>query len=214
MGPLYVKNVYGELPNMHKAYICLFTCASTRNLHLELVPDMGAEALIRCLKRFMARRGILHTVVLEKSPWWGGLYKHMVRIVKESLQRTLVKARLTYEELETLLLEIEMAVNSGPLTYLHDEPIEALTPSHLCIGRRLINSMISDYADDDDDPSIIIQKRFRFINTILSHYWKRFYSEYLNQLREKHCYVNGKYDTSKLVIGDVVLINFMETGYY
>ena len=35
-GPLFVKNIYSETDEMHKAYICLFTCASTRNVHLEL----------------------------------------------------------------------------------------------------------------------------------------------------------------------------------
>ena len=35
-GPLYVKNVYSDdKDEMFKCYICLLTCATTRNVHLE-----------------------------------------------------------------------------------------------------------------------------------------------------------------------------------
>ena len=36
-GPLYIAG----RDNHEKVYICLFTCASTRAIHLELTPDMG-----------------------------------------------------------------------------------------------------------------------------------------------------------------------------
>lgn len=36
------------------AYICLFTCSTSRALHLELVHDLSTEAFIRCLRRFIA----------------------------------------------------------------------------------------------------------------------------------------------------------------
>ena len=64
-GPLYVKDIYSSDPTMHKAYICLFTCAATRNVHIELVPNMSAPALIRCLKRFIGRRGKFHMAVSD-----------------------------------------------------------------------------------------------------------------------------------------------------
>ena len=38
-GPLYLKN------NREKAYICLFTCAVTRTVHLELISNMTTEWL-------------------------------------------------------------------------------------------------------------------------------------------------------------------------
>ena len=139
---------------MHKAYICLFTCAATRNVHIELVPDMSAPSLIRCLKRFIGRRGKFHmavsdnfksfvgkelqnfltaegiswTHIFPKSPWWGAFYERLIRIVKESLKKSLGNAKLTYEELETVLIEIESVINCRPLTYLfEDEAEEALS---------------------------------------------------------------------------------------
>ena len=40
-----------------KAYISLITCAVTRALHLELVPDLTTDAFIRSFRRFVSRRG-------------------------------------------------------------------------------------------------------------------------------------------------------------
>ena len=39
-GPLYVRNIYNSDTEMHKCHIALFTCASTRAIHLELTPDL------------------------------------------------------------------------------------------------------------------------------------------------------------------------------
>lgn len=40
--------------NGKKAFICLFTCAVTRYIHLELVMDLSSDKFLRALKRFAA----------------------------------------------------------------------------------------------------------------------------------------------------------------
>jgi hypothetical protein len=47
----------------NKSYILLLTCASSRAIHLELVPDMSVHGFLRGFKRFMARRGIPDLVI-------------------------------------------------------------------------------------------------------------------------------------------------------
>ena len=51
-GPFYVR--YPGRSEVHKAWLCLFTCAVVRAVHLELVPDISACTFLRCLKRFVA----------------------------------------------------------------------------------------------------------------------------------------------------------------
>ena len=51
-GPIYVKDVFAKKGDMNKVYIALFTCAATRAVHLELVPNLSAEIFIRALARF------------------------------------------------------------------------------------------------------------------------------------------------------------------
>ena len=175
-GPLYAKSDCDCQPEMAKAWITLFTCSTSHAVHLELVPGMDTDTFLRCLKRFVGRRGIPRLIVsdnaktfekaereltaifdspliqdylsgrridwqynLAKAPWWGGFFKRLIKEVKLCLKKVLGRARLTFDELSTILVEIEAVLNSRPLTYLYlDEIEEPLTPSHLVIGRRLL----------------------------------------------------------------------------
>eukprot|EP00795_Rhopilema_esculentum_P000836 gene836-10578_t len=159
-GPLYVKDIYTKTDRLNKCYIALFSCANTRAIHLELVPDLFAETFIRALKRFIARRGLSKLIVsdngkafLDKNvqmyaqnmnirwkfnvptaSWWGGWWEICVKLTKKCLRKTLGNAKLSYEELETALIETEGIIYSRPLTgeEISEPP---LTPSCLVIGR-------------------------------------------------------------------------------
>ncbi|XP_011860462.1 PREDICTED: uncharacterized protein LOC105557751 [Vollenhovia emeryi] len=50
MGPLFLRK-------SQKAWICLFTCAVYRTIHLELATSLSTEAFLQVLRRFIARRG-------------------------------------------------------------------------------------------------------------------------------------------------------------
>ena len=65
-GPLYVKSIYGR-SDMYKAWIFLFTCASTRGLFLDLVPDCTSASCIRGLRRFFSKRGIPQQIISDNG---------------------------------------------------------------------------------------------------------------------------------------------------
>ena len=161
---MYVKDIYSQSKDMHKVYISLYTCSSSRALHLDLVPDMSSEAFVRSLERFIGRRGIPALIIsdngitfkgheirafiasknikwryiVKKSPCWGGFYERMVRSVKTCLKKVLRNSRLTYEEILTLLIRVERVLNSRRLTYVYPDQDEPLTPSHLVLGKRML----------------------------------------------------------------------------
>ena len=84
---------------------------------------------------FLAKR-IQWKYNLEKAPWWGGFWERMVKSTKRCLKKVLKNARLSYDEFPTILIEVEAVLNSRPLAYVEAEGIEeALTPSHLMLGR-------------------------------------------------------------------------------
>ena len=56
--PLYVKDIYSQTKEMHKVYIVLYTCASSRAVHLDLALDTSSRSFIRSFERFIGRRGI------------------------------------------------------------------------------------------------------------------------------------------------------------
>ena len=65
-GPLFVKDIYtnGETK---KCCIALYTCASSRALHLDLVPDLSSQVFLRSFKLFVGRRGILAKVLSDNA---------------------------------------------------------------------------------------------------------------------------------------------------
>ena len=52
-GPLLVKS---EGNSKGKVWICLFSCNTSRGIHLEVVPDLTSGAFLRCLQRFESSR--------------------------------------------------------------------------------------------------------------------------------------------------------------
>ena len=231
-GPLLVKSIYGSSTLMNDAYICLFTCATSRAVHLELVPNIEADTFLRALKRFVNRRGkpsliiddnakyfkansvksyllqngIEHSTILPASPWWGGFYERLVRSVKTPLKKVVGKAKLNYEEMETIIIEIERIINTRPLTYLHDDDVsEPLTPSHLLMGRNLVSDptdaiSLESYSDT-------LSSRFKYLLSTMQSAWSNFYHHYLTELREHHMYTRPRTDdVNMLKVGDVVII--------
>ena len=53
-GPIAVKRGLGR----EKRYGCLFTCLSSRAVHIEVVESLDTDSFINCLQRFIARRGL------------------------------------------------------------------------------------------------------------------------------------------------------------
>ena len=55
LGPLYYTD--RDKGGRHKAYICLFSCLSTRAVHLELTKTLTTEGFLVAFNRMVARRG-------------------------------------------------------------------------------------------------------------------------------------------------------------
>ena len=77
---------------------------------------------------------------VERVPCWGGAFERLVRSTKRCLRKLIGRAQFSSDELVTTLAEIESVVNSRPLTYISaGDTEEPLTPSHLIVGRRILN---------------------------------------------------------------------------
>ena len=66
------------------------------------------------------------------------------------------RARLTYEELNTVVIEVEAVINSRPLSYVRaDDLDQPLTPVNLLTGRRLLSLLdAAGYQDIEEDFNI------------------------------------------------------------
>ena len=61
-GPLLVSDKENT-----KYYVCLFTCAVTRAVHLEIVDSLSVESFVRAFRRFCARRGLPGSIISDNA---------------------------------------------------------------------------------------------------------------------------------------------------
>ena len=238
-GPLYVWKER-QVGKQVKAYICLFTCAATRAVHLELTFDLSAEMFLLAFRRFTSRRGtpnlmisdnakvfkaasavikkvvrapevkryllnnqITWDFIVEKAPWWGGFWERLVGSVKRCLKKTIGRSTLTFEEMRTLLVEIESTLNNRPLTYVYDDTegiSQPLTPASLIYGRQIVGTANGRHFE-------IISTAQSLTKRALTQFVKCWRREYLLGLRENsQRQKKNQRVTPTIQLGDIVIL--------
>ncbi|XP_076394279.1 uncharacterized protein LOC143265522 [Megachile rotundata] len=226
-GPFLIKEKTRSKVTL-KAYLCLFVCFSTKAVHLELATDMTTESFLNCLRRFIARRGLCHTIYSDngtnfvgarnelldlnkllkdkkfhdrvetflsnnniqwhlippRAPHFGGLWEGAIKSTKYHLKRIIGETRLTYEEIYTVLTQIEACLNSRPLRPLSDDPtdLSPLTPGHFLIGDSLTAFPEPDLRHVKENRL----SRYQHLQSMLQHFWQRWQAEYLHQLQQRN----------------------------
>ena len=147
------------------------------------------------------RRNIDWIFSTEKAPHQNGLCERMVRSVKEPLRAVIGSARLTRNQIELILHEIEAVVNNRPLSVTNEDPSEwvPITPAELVNGRRM------DQIPDPKAPlrSTTFSHLWKRRQAILNQFWKRWSANYLleQSIRKK-----WKTPSSADLMGRIVLI--------
>ena len=200
---------------------------SVRAVHLELVSALSEEALLTAFQRFTARRGmpskcisdhgtnfvalsrwmkdqgldVLYEFIVERGPWWGGVWERMVQTVKGLLRRSIGKALLTWEQLETVLTEAEKVINRRPITFQWESAQSGTVPSPIYPEQFLLSPRDNTEEKRDFKASEELQLRKLYFSQ-LSNIWER---EYLLQVlgAKGEVWRSGR---NPLVLGEVVLI--------
>ncbi|XP_076301924.1 uncharacterized protein LOC143220066 [Lasioglossum baleicum] len=135
------------------------------------------------------------------APHFGGIWEAAVKSVKYHLRRVIGETLLTFEEMSTLLTQIEACLNSRPITPLTDEPTDltALTPAHFLIGSPL--TAIPEPSLSDVRTSRLT--RWQMIQQQRDHFWDRWSVEYLQTLQQRAKWTKEK---PNLKLGDLCLI--------
>ncbi|XP_055543811.1 uncharacterized protein LOC129729327 [Wyeomyia smithii] len=95
------------------------------------------------------QRGISWKFIPPRAPNFGGLWEAAVKSAKTSLIRVLGQRQLSFEDMTTVLTQIEAGMNSRPLTPLSEDPgeLDVLTPGHFLTGTSLLAIPDPDYTD-------------------------------------------------------------------
>ena len=137
------------------------------------------------------------------SPWFGGFWERLIGLVKQGLRRSNGKRILTHAELEVTLVEVEMMLNSRPLTFVGDkfEQNEVLTPAHFLIGRNTLSKCVEN-SEDLSFQTVDLAQRWQCRSEALNEFWQFWSNNYLRYLPP---FKGPKVDKT-LKEGEVVLI--------
>lgn len=235
-GPIHVIVNRGT----QKRWGALFTCMTTRAVHLEIAHSMDTSSCIMSIRNFQCRRGtpkqyfsdngtnfhgannvflaeiaaldhdkIREEFISAETSWsfnpptaahMGGIWERMVGIVKSCLDEVLTVRYPTDEMLKNLFAEVEMMVNSRPLTYvaLESPDDEVLTPNHFLLGSS--NGIKSPGSFTDSD---LLRNNWRTIQAMSDKFWHKFVDEYLPTLTRRTKWFRK---VEPLKVGDIVLL--------
>ena len=80
-GPLYIKD-NSSSSNSSKVYVWLFTCCSTKVIHLEITDLLAADSFLSAFRRFVGRRGLPSTIRSDDAKTFENTAKEVQRIVR------------------------------------------------------------------------------------------------------------------------------------
>ena len=83
-GPMYLREVSAQDASTSKAYICLFTCGSTRAIHLEMSTDLSVASFLLLFRRFTSRRGLPVTLISDNAKTFKAASKDIVKIARSA----------------------------------------------------------------------------------------------------------------------------------
>lgn len=121
--------------------------------------------------------------------------------VKHHLKRVIGDSTLTFEEISTLLCQIEACLNSRPLYALsaHPSDLTALTPGHFLIGEPL--SVVPK--PDSGISCVPLTTRWKLLTQMRSSFWHRWRQQYLHHLQQLPKWRQQK---QNLEVGTLVLL--------
>lgn len=135
------------------------------------------------------------------APHFGGLWEAGVKSVKTHLVKSVGNKALTFEELTTIVVQIEGILNSRPLCPLKNDPNDfvALTPGHFLIGEPIIAPPEPVL---NNEPKNLLD-RWKHLQTVRQSFWRSYLKDYLNRLQRRPKWLKQKYEYK---IGDIVLV--------
>ena len=168
----------------------------------ELHDFLSEQKTKKTVSEFCTSHKIEWRFIPEHSPHFGGLWEAAVKSAKKHLKRIVGTVRLTFEELTTVLTQIEACLNSRPLvpiTLPDDDGVDVLTPGHFLIGRPMC--ALPDPAFSFR--SVTLLRRWDLCQNLVRHFWKRWSSEYLTSLNK---FNKWHHPARNLRVGDIVVI--------
>ena len=112
-------------------------------------------------------------------------------LTKQAIKKTLGRAFITLQQLETIVMEIEAMLNDRPLTYVSPDLSnpELFTPSHLLFGRKIRQVPHAlNKPEELEDPTYVygsaMREKVNRHTMVVEKFWNPWKTECLTSLRE------------------------------
>ena len=119
----------------------------------------------------------------------GGQYERLIGLFKRAFYKTMGNGVITFEELEDVLLDVKVALNNRPLSYLEDDvELPLLTPNSMfSINPVQVPELKAHHLENQD-----LRKRAKFLRKCKQATWNRWSCEFVRCLLEHHVNAAGK----------------------
>ncbi|GFV90184.1 integrase catalytic domain-containing protein [Trichonephila clavipes] len=135
------------------------------------------------LAKYFVSENIDWKFIPPKSPHFRGLWEAGVKSVKHHLKSAIGNLHFTFEEFETIMIQVEGILNWRPLTPLSSDAdnFDVLTPGHFLIGRPITSIPEPNLIDVNENRL----SRWEKITKVVQRTWKKWKSDYLNTLQAR-----------------------------
>uniref|UniRef100_A0AC34RPZ5 Integrase catalytic domain-containing protein n=1 Tax=Panagrolaimus sp. JU765 TaxID=591449 RepID=A0AC34RPZ5_9BILA len=128
----------------------------------------------------------------EKAPWKGAMYERLIGVIKPLLKKAIGRKRMNHDELQTIVKEAELAVNSRPITRMDGESLDYLTPQMFLAPhatKLLPIGQGEDGQDPDYQPKMAgaegLRQAQKLIQNRLNCLWENWKINYLQWIKER-----------------------------
>ena len=103
--------------------------------------EKDLQALLRHFASLTVQHAFMHKLIRfiyipARSLHWGGVYEHLISLNRSTLKNVIDNSLFTFEELCTLVKEIQAVFNNRPLTAINSDihDLQQYTLNHLLFG--------------------------------------------------------------------------------
>ena len=122
------------------------------------------------LQTYLSTNQIKWQFNLSRAPWWGGQFERLIGLVKTALNKTIGNGMLRWEQLQEVLLDVEINLNSRPLSYVEDDvQLPLLTPNSMLFLNSNVLPELQPYHIETAD----LRKRAKHLLKCKEAMWRR-----------------------------------------